>query len=203
MWQFEGRPPGWSQSKYELRWDFPMPDGSRFDEPQWRQWRETAKLFIATVMADPPQERKVPRLSTVRSYYHCIRVLINWMVDNEWQELRGLDRPSQRAFIREVAKRKRRGGDGGLRRRTLRSYQELLDMLYMQGLSYAELSVEEPLFDERLSSHQHDRGRLPYTPDEIAIPLVRGALRLIGQPADDVIALNERVDSEGAGALRK
>ena len=35
----------------------------------------------------------------------------------------------------------------------------------------------------------HDRGWLPYTPDEIAVPLISAALRLIGAPANDVIAL--------------
>ena len=37
-----------------------------------------------------------------------------------------------------------------------------------------------------------ERGWLPYTPDEIAVPLVAAALRLIGSAADDVIALQVR-----------
>jgi len=36
---------------------------------------------------------------------------------------------------------------------------------------------------------------LPYTPDAIAVPLLSAALRLIGQPADDVIALRDQVAS--------
>ena len=69
---------------------------------------------------------------------------------------------------------------------TIWGYHHTLQELFLQSLKYRQLAIAEP-------SPRHVEGRttepIPYTPDEIAVPLIQGALRLMGQPASDVIAL--------------
>jgi len=50
---------------------------------------------------------------------------------------------------------------------------------------------------------RRDRGWLPYTPDAVAVPLISAALRLIEQPADDVIALQTHAQAAYDDALAR
>ena len=65
------------------------------------------------------------------------------------------------------------------------------------------MSNHPGLLDHPIHMSRSDKARLPYTPDEISIPLILGALRLLAEPAEDVIALKERVDTERNRCLAK
>ena len=79
--------------------------------------------------------------------------------------------------------------DKPLKSGTLQKYANLLTRLYLQGAKFPDVAIADPFPGIGKPVLRHDRGWLPYTPDEIAVPLVSAALRLIGAPADDVIAL--------------
>ena len=194
VWQFDDGGPGQRLNRRQLPWDFRMPDGTRFDDPRWAGWLHAAKLFVWSLYADPPQQRRVPRMGTVRQSYKVMRVLIAWMVNHEFDALTELGRDAQRRFISDMAERKGREGER-LRPTTLVMYQNTLQLLYFQGLKYRELAIEEPSPADALKLRRSDQRRLPYTPDEIAVPLVLGAMRLVGPPATDVMALQARAES--------
>jgi hypothetical protein len=42
--------------------------------------------------------------------------------------------------------------------------------------------------------HWKPYGGHPYTPDEIAVPLISGAMELLGDPADQILALRDRLE---------
>ena len=42
--------------------------------------------------------------------------------------------------------------------------------------------------------HWKPYGGHPYTPDEIAVPLISGAMELLGDPADKILALRDRLE---------
>ena len=162
-----------------------MPDGSAFDQPAWSNWREAAKTFVWSLYADPPAQRGPIRFGTVRGHYTRLRVLMVWMISHGFKALTDLDRGAQQAFLHDLALPKDEGGRQ-LRPRSIWLYHQTLMEVFLQGLRYGELAIEEPL-PRRID--KNTTRPIPYTPDEIAVPLLQGALRLIGMPASDVIAL--------------
>ena len=69
-----------------------------------------------------------------------------------------------------------------------------MHLLHLQGLTYPQLSIDEPTTDITVS-HKNSPYKIPYTPDEVAVPLIQGALRLVGTPAGDVITLQTRAQA--------
>ncbi|MDV6321253.1 hypothetical protein, partial [Chromohalobacter sp. HP20-39] len=89
----------------------------------------------------------------------------------------------------------RRHNGALIRPGTRHDYANLLLALYQQRRKLACPPPEHPFDEDRVGAHsgfsRHTVQRLPFTPDAIAVPLVSAAIRLIGQPADDVIALRD------------
>ena len=100
-----------------------------------------------------------------------------------------LDRDAAVEFIDVVAQRPGMKAGKPLSGATVGSYLGILHLLYLQGNRLPDVTIDEPIPALMMRSRHKDGGWLPYTPDEIAVPLVSTALRLIGTPADDVIAL--------------
>ena len=192
-WRFDAAiaVPGTYPSLYEIRWDFRMHDGSKFDHLAWTGWREAAKIFVWSLLADPPEQLGPIRFGTSRGHLGRLLVLTKWMIENGFHALRELDREAQQRFFSHLAQKKGKGENYQLQPSTLGIYHQSLQTLFLQGLKYPELAIEEPSPKEARWKH-HSGDRLPYTPDEIAVPLLRGALRLIGGPASDVIRLQTK-----------
>ena len=178
-----------------------MPHGSRFDQPEWTEWREVVKIFVWSLLADPPQQRRIPRFKTIHNRYRSMRVLIAWMADHGFHTFTDLDQDAQQRFISDMAKRKGRNGNQ-ISPGTLNQYNDTLHLLYLQGLTYPQLSIDEPTTDITVS-HKNPRYKIPYTPDEIAIPLIQGAIRLVGTPAGDVITLQTRAQAAYDATLQE
>src|SRR5260370_3547226 len=108
-----------------------------------------------------------------------------------------LDSDAAERFLRALAARSSRSRGGTLSASSRHAYALVILSLYLQRRKLANPPLEHPFAAERpsvVSRHTRDsRGSLPYTPDAIAVPLLSAALRLIGQPADDIIALRDRV----------
>ena len=85
---------------------------------------------------------------------------------------------------------------------TMDQYRRILLTLYQQRNKLPDAPCEHPFGGERrVTDFQATRNPLPHTPDAIAVPLISAALRLIGQPAEDVIALRDRVQGIYQDAL--
>ena len=172
-----------------LRWNAKMPGGEAFDQESWTSWREAAKTYIWSLMADPAPGQKPLRPASVRAAHNQVRVLIEWMHRQGHRSFADLDRDVAQQFMANLKKRKRRGSNTGLAPTTLGLYERELHRLYLQGLRYPALACDEPFPGRTRGTPRSDRGRWPHTPDEVAVPLLMGALRLVGQPASDVVTL--------------
>src|SRR5260370_29028982 len=110
-----------------------------------------------------------------------------------------LDSDAAERFLRAFAARSSRSRGGTLSVSSRHAYALVILSLYLQRRKLANPPPEHPFAAERpsvVSGHTRDsRGSLPYTPDAIAVPLLSAALRLIGHPADDVIALRDQAAS--------
>ena len=172
-----------------FRWDFKIPGCEPFDDASWDAWREPFKLFLWSLLADPPPGRKPGRHGSVFATYMRLRVFFPWMRRQGCRSPAELDRTVGRQFLAYLATRKGRRPGHGLSQTTLDSYEHDLNTLYLQGTRYPMLACDEPFPGRRPGPLGRGPGRWPYTPDEISVPLLTGALRLIGQPASDVVAL--------------
>jgi integrase len=189
IWHLDGLRPGARRSDFALDWCFRMHDDSRFNDPQWVHWQAAAKRFLWSLKVDPPPGRKGVHDSTLVSAFKALRILIRWMAERGCRCFADLDRDAAVEFIDVIAQRPGRTQGKALSAATVSNYLGVLHLLYLQGSRLPDVAIDEPIPALIKRSRNKDGGWLPYTPDEIAVPLVSAALRLIGTPADDVIAL--------------
>lgn len=201
VWHLDGMRPGGSRSDFALDWGFRMHDDSRFSESQWADWSAAAKRFLWSLKVDPPPGRKGVHDGTVVSAFKVLRTLIRWMAERGCRCFADLHRDAAVEFIDVVAKRPGSKTGKPLAATTVNNYLNVLHLLYLQGSRIPEVSIDEPIPALIKRSTNKDGGWLPYTPDEIAVPLVSAALRLIGTPADDVIALSRQAQAAYDQAL--
>jgi len=196
IWQFDIGRPGAAASDRTIDWGFQLPDGSRFTDPAWAPLRKTAKAFLISLRNDPPAGRRPLRDSTLVSTFHRMAVLIRWMAAERYECFAAVDAAAAERFLATM--RRRAGHRGGTCTvATLRLYIQLLGRLHAQR-DKLEDAVADDLGDYLVElairyrrSPDRPEPTLPYTPDEVAVALISGAIRLIGQPADDIIALRD------------
>jgi hypothetical protein len=201
IWHLDGHRPGANRSDFSLDWGFALADDSRFSDPQWTGWREAAKLFLWSLKLDPPPGRRNVHESTIVSVFKALRMLIRWMAEQGCRSFADLDRDGCDRFMATMAQRPGRGSSRTLKTGTLHAYANLLTRLYLQGAKFPEVAIADPFPGVAPQFVRRDRGWLPYTPDAVAVPLVSAALRLIGRPADDIIALQTMAQTAYDDAL--
>ena len=179
----------------EFNWGFTMPDGSRFSDNEWTPLREAAELFLLSLRSDPPEGRTTLRKDTIRGHFGGIRFLVRWMAAENVRCFRNLD---QEAISRFVAMLRARPGRNGasLSISTAESYLGTIRTFHMQR---DKLDDAPPNAPPRAASvgrgHWKPYGGHPHTPDEIAVPLVSGAIAFLGEPADQILALRDHLEA--------
>ena len=205
QWHLDGRRPDLRTSHLLIDWAFELPNGSRFTDLLWAGWLEDARIFLWSLRVDPPPGRRHARSRSLVATGGRLRVLIQWMVGEARRGFGELDRDAAERFMHYIAGRRRHDGTP-IRPGTRHAYANILLALYQQRRKLAYPPSEHPFDKERASAYsgfsRHTVRRLPFTPDAIAVPLISAAIRLIGRPADDVIALRDqavpfRMDDQG------
>ena len=198
QWQFDGLRPGLRLTQLRFDWDFQLPDGSRFTAPCWSQWLHDAQTFLWSLRVDPPRGRRRLRARSLVTVGHKLRVLIGWMADEGMRGFGALDRENAQRFLSVVAERIRVRGNA-VTPNTRHAYANVVAALWLQRHKLADPPPDDPFDGERASAFSGFCGlaaeRWPFTPDAIAVSLISKAIRLIGQPADDLIALRNRAVS--------
>jgi integrase len=203
-WYLDVATPGAILSEFKLDWAFALDDGTSFGNERWRSLRAAAKIFLWTLTTHPPSGRRRYRASTLVGEYRRLRVLINWMVSNGYDRFDQLDRSAGDRFLSFAAARPGRRGPG-LSRSTLYSYANLLHILYLQREKVPDAPLAQTVDGQKLRELRNRPKHLhtgPATPDDVAIPLVSGAIRLIGAPAEDILDLQDRLASGCLGPHR-
>lgn len=190
VWHLDGIRPGNATSNFSLNWDFSFCE-DRFTDEKWTAWCRAAKTFLWSVKSDPPPGRPTVENTSLVRYFHMLRVLLRWMVSQGHRRFADLDHEASQQFLTTVATRKTKDGQT-VKLVTQNHYHQLLALLYLQGARYPELAIADPLPGIGTGGLPMNRGWIAYTPDAIATVLVSKALRLLGSPADDVIALQKK-----------
>jgi integrase len=203
VWHLDGLRPGCNRSDYSLDWGFTLSDGSRFTDPRWASWCQAARTFLWSLKADPPPGSITAHDATMVHRFAQIRLLIRWMMAEGYNRFADLDRDAAERFLAIVATRPGMKAGQTVSEMTQQKYRHLLVVLHAQGSRYEAVAIADPFPGGIVGGDRSERGWLPYTPDDIAVPLVAAALRLIGAAADDVIALQVRAQTAYDEALAR
>lgn len=177
-----------------FNWGFELPDGSRFSGDQWTPLRQAAELFLLSLRSDPPEGRMPLRKETIHGHFSNIRFLVRWMAAENLRCFGDLD---QDAVDRFVAMLRARPGRNAalLSLSTAEGYLGTIRNFHMQR---DKLDDSPPAAPPRAASvgkrHWKPYGGHPYTPDKIAVPLISGAIELLSDPADQILALRDRLE---------
>jgi integrase len=208
IWQLDIVRPGATKSDRTINWGFDLPDGTRFTDPASASLREATKTFLGSLRSDPPAGRRPLRDSTLVSTFNRMVVLIRWMMAEGCTCFADFDASAAESFLMTVRQRPGHGG-GVLVDATIRRYIATLGHLHAQR-DKIEDAVADDLGDyvaeltmRYRRSADRAEGSFPYTPDAVAIALalIGSAIRLIGRPADDVIALRSHAHTAYAHRL--
>lgn len=177
-----------------FNWQFQMPDGGRFSDDQWKPLRSAAELFLLSLLHDPPEGRRPLRKSTIQGHFGNIRFLVRWMAVEDVRRFGELDKDTIDRFVAML--RARRGRNGALL--SLSTAEGHLGTIRTFHMQRDKLDDAPPAAPPRAASigkrHWKPHGGHPYTPDEIAVPLVSGAIEMLGEPADQILALRDHLE---------
>jgi len=199
VWHLDGIRPGSARGDFSLDWGFTVGTGL-FTDPAYRPWLLAAKTFMWSVKVDPPSGRRHLHEGTLVRFFKPLRLLIRWMDAQGYRRFAHLDRMASERFMAAMAERRTLRGKA-LAPATLDHYRGMLVLIYLQGARYPALAIEDPMPGLSGVFKKLPQGGMPYTPDAIAVPLVSAALRLIGAPADDILALQSQAQAAYEAAL--
>lgn len=192
IWHLDGIRPGSAPGNFSLNWGFSVCE-DLFTDAKWLPLCGAAKTFLWSVKIDPPPGRQTAEDASLVKYFGTLRVLLRWMASQGYRRFNDLDHEASQQFFTTIAARKTKKGQP-LTVTTQQHYHQLLALLYLQGARYPEVAIADPSPGSS-GWRPRNKGWLPYTPDAVAIALVSKALRLLGSPADDVIALQRKAQS--------
>lgn len=210
VWRLDHIPPGNAKGERRIDWAFEFPGGRRFTEPTFDRLRATAKHFLLSLRNRPPSGRPSRTDSGLVKSFLTLRTLLRWMEGQGLMRFAELDRMTVQRFLASETDRRHHVTGQPLAMTTVLKSLRLINDLWMQRSLLDDAPPEDPIDAEwarKLRISGPTGAGHPYTPDEIAVPLLAAALRLTGQPAEDLIALRDQVqrhydNAVGAGLGR-
>jgi len=177
-----------------IRWDFTLPGGRRFTDASYRVLLKTAKQVLSIARTHSLHLNHPQRARTVFKYFVSLRRFLRWMDAEGYARFADLDAAALRRFQRSIAHRKNNRGDT-ITAHTVEKYLNVLVYLYRfrdqldDGLSFDPCPGQSAhqLAGTSGSVHHHS----PATPDEVAVPLIQGAIHLLESAAIDILRARE------------
>lgn len=190
---------GQTLRQVRLSWAITLDDGSCFTDPKWVTLLEHFRRFVWSLYVNPYFGKGLKETSLGR-VHSGIKPLILWMARNQIEDFSKLNRRACEKYIEDTVDELSSGEDGedNLTFSTLWQRFKTIAWLHQQSpalITFGVPSVPETPFDEDSASEIAKKyitqklKRIPPLPDEVALPLMSSAYRLIGTPADDIIRL--------------
>jgi integrase len=221
FWQLDNETAGVRPDASRIPWDLTLPDGSRLTDSQWAPLLEAFKRFAWSLFSDksgyygrPLKPGCASELST------GIRCLARWMVRRNFLSFGELDNAASEVFLDDMADEAALAGlRPGNIEETIPDPQNNADKV-AEGMSVSQVfrrihiwlqlwrqagalrqasipALPEPPFNGR-SAKQVARdvatrvaSLIPPLPDEVALPIMNAAHRMIGRPAEEIIRLHD------------
>lgn len=214
-WQFPNKVPGQRDANTKLIWGFDLYDGTKLTDPENQGLLREFCLFVVSKVLDP-RSSKFPKIGTVIGYGHGLRLIGRWMRARGYKsvaEITSLGSMDFATYCVEVAGGHRpecealpaedligaEDSNIGPSFQTPWNGISTLNNLYKQRDAMRELGSsvmgEIPFEGRSASTVLRDdfgiekNGRLEPIPDDVTVPLLNTAARMLGAPARDIIEL--------------
>jgi integrase len=188
-----------------ILWDFTLPSGGRFTDPEYASLRETCKKLIASMRTRSLSTGLPQRARTAIGHFAHLRPLLRWMDKEGYRRFAELDCDAILRFRHDVGQRRGRSGAYVLPN-TLSSLFEALASLYHLRDELGDGLLVDPFLGRsprQLAGAYGTTHYGPYTPDAIAIPLVQQSIEFLEHGAIDVLRAREIYASTMAEALKR
>jgi integrase len=166
-----------------LHWDFMVADGRRFTDNRYAPLLESSRQLIALIRTRSLTTALSQRGSTVRCYFTYLRELVRWMDRARVSRFAHLDASALLQFQRSISERPGKRA-GTLAPTTVQKYLYLLTYLYRFRGELDDALQIDPFPGQSLGAaakvREGDIPRLPYTPQSVAVPLIQGAIEVVG-----------------------
>lgn len=177
-----------------LRWDFSLPSGGCLTDSRHVGLLEASRRLFAVIRTRSLKMARAQRPTTVRGYFGFFRDLLCWMDREGLSRFADLDEQAIVQFLQALKASK------GLARvpikpKTVQQYLHLLLYLYRFKEEIGDGLLRHPFPGQTpyhaAGTHESQRGSWPYTPDEVAIPFVQGAIEFLSTSAIDILRARE------------
>ena len=181
-----------------IKWDFDFNDGSKFTDIKYQPLLHTSKQFLLSLIMNPPAGRRVIRTNTLIGKFTSLRILVSWMIANGIHKFSELDKVAIQDYVLYL--RERRGRDGkGLSESAFVQHVNILRELYLQREKIPDLpqtDLTKEIFRDPKNYQEYNYGHWPYTPDDVAIPLVTGAIRFLREVSTAILDVRDEYEKE-------
>lgn len=185
-----------------IRWDYPLIAGSTLAEPRWSLVADWNRRFVWSLLVDSRSSRPI-KPGSIGGMDIGLRSLNRWMVTEGLECPAQLDADACSKYVDLCASglafhMQNEGASGG--HHMLWKRLRVLELLFRQGPALADSGIDpmpqHPFGGRRTTAVVNDFATrsfepVPPLPDEVLIPIVTGAWRHIGCPAEDIIRLQE------------
>jgi len=198
------------EEEYPVRitWDFILPSGQRFTDPEYAPLLESAKQLLSLIRRRALISQLPQRATTVAAYFFRLRKLLRWMDTEGFRRFSELDSAALLRFRGAIARGKTRTG-AAVSAGTIQSTLNLFVYLYHFRSQLGDALSVDPFPGQtagELAGVHQSRSRLhhgPYTPDAVAVRLIQGAIDFLTSSAFDILGAREIYASAIAAARRR
>lgn len=194
-WFFENPTAGQDKAVSTIRWDFDMPDGSRFTDPQWGNLLDANRRLVWSLLNDS-QQRQHYKPGTIGKLGVRIPYFARWMATAGYADFGELDDVSFDEFAAYLVSDKGGGDADGLAATYLMQYLSLPIALCNQASVLAKTGIPVPsgipwhgkgAFEKAKELATDIRGSIPPVPDEVFLKAMAAALSWLDR-ADEILS---------------
>lgn len=195
-----------------INWGFSLSGGEKFTDSRHSALLETSRQLIYLIRGQS-LTGSVQRVTTTLGYFYYLKILVQWMVSTGYTKFGQLNAEAVLQFKFSLASRP------GIQRvslapSTVQKYLYIFTYLYRfrekidDGITFIPFPGSTP--GRSANVRESDLRRWPYTPDVVAVPLVKRCIDLLTVECDSVLqamtvylGATEDSDKRGIGEAAK
>lgn len=197
-WSFPSSTEGQRRNASEINWDFPVGKGCFCDE-RWSVTREALRWVLWSLLRDPYGGRRLKETS-VSIFAVGARSVVRWMAKQQMRDFGQLTPSVCQQYLEDCLEQQLCEGDREFTYAFLYRKLHILEWIHVYSpvlrrhglptIGRAPFGSQTANSISRKYATKSTKKTGPL-PDTLAIGLMNEAMRLIGRPAEDVIALHD------------
>ncbi len=195
VWHLDIFVPGRSSGSKRLRWDLPLPEGSRITGAQHAGLFRAAKQFLWSMALHPPNGRRRWSPSTLQGNGVTLQVVVRWMAMDGIATFRDVTPRTVEHLMDWLRARPGQKGKAGLSPAMIGNYLSLIQTMFLQRTRLEDAPPVDPLRGETAIEaagiSTATSGSIPYIPDAVAVDLLSKALTWVEVHSEGILAAVE------------